>query len=166
VESIKIVGMCILAAILYGIIHDQFTARICLEYFTVFHPPVFATHSPTLLGIGWGIIATWWAGAMIGLGLIIAARFGSRPQLTARELTPLVLRLMAAMASSALIFGIIGYLWAPIPLAVTEILPVEMQRRFLADWWAHSASYGSGFLGGIVLWGVVCVKRAKLKPAA
>jgi hypothetical protein len=51
-ESLKIVFASIAAAILYGIVHDQFTARICVEYFTVFHPPVFATQSPTLLGIG------------------------------------------------------------------------------------------------------------------
>jgi hypothetical protein len=57
-ESLKIILVCVASAILYGIIHDQFTARICIEYFTVFHPPIFATQSPTLLGIGWGVIAT------------------------------------------------------------------------------------------------------------
>jgi hypothetical protein len=57
-ESFKIVLGCVLAAVLYGIVHDQFTARICLEYFTVFHPPVFQTQSPTLLGFEWGVIAT------------------------------------------------------------------------------------------------------------
>jgi len=72
-ESLKIVFASIAAAILYGIVHDQFTARICVEYFTVFHPPVFATRSPTLLGIGWGIIATWWVGALLGLVLALVA---------------------------------------------------------------------------------------------
>ena len=90
-EFIKIVLTCIAASIVYGIVHDQFTARICVEYFTVFHPPVFATDSSTLLGIGWGIIATWWAGAIIGLLLAIAAREGSRVKLTAREIAPLSL---------------------------------------------------------------------------
>lgn len=61
-EFLKIVALCISASVLYGIVHDQITARICVEYFTVFHPPVFATTSPTLLGFGWGVIATWWAG--------------------------------------------------------------------------------------------------------
>jgi hypothetical protein len=53
-EIIKIWLLSIAAAILYGILHDQVTARVCLEYFTVFHPPVFDTTSPTLLALGWG----------------------------------------------------------------------------------------------------------------
>jgi len=160
VESLKIVAGCVLAAMLYGIIHDQFTARICVEYFTVFHPPLFATQSPTLLGLGWGVVATWWAGAIVGLLLVIAARFGSRPQLPARALMPLGYRLMAGMALCALVFGMIGYFWAPIPRELYEVLPVEMHRRFLADWWAHGASYGSGFLGAVALCVTVWVKRS------
>ncbi|MFI5379272.1 MAG: hypothetical protein ACHRHE_08245 [Tepidisphaerales bacterium] len=35
--------LCILAAVCYGIVHDQVTARICVEYFTIGHPPVFLT---------------------------------------------------------------------------------------------------------------------------
>jgi len=30
-------------------------------------------------------------------------------------------------------------------------LPAETQPRFMADWWAHNASYGIGILGGIAL---------------
>ena len=80
-ESLKIVLVCIAAAVLYGIVHDQFTARACIEYFTVFHPPVFRTQSPTLLGFGWGIIATWWVGAILGVLLALTARAGPRPKL-------------------------------------------------------------------------------------
>ncbi len=161
-ESIKIVCTCILAAVVYGILHDQVTARICVEFFTVFHPPVFATTSPTLLGIGWGIIATWWAGAIIGLMLVIAARFGSRPCLVARDLIPSIAILMCTMAICAVVFGIVGYLWAPLPPYLAEAVPVPMQRRLLADWWAHGASYGSGFVGGMVLCAVTWFRRVKL----
>jgi hypothetical protein len=51
-EGLKIILASVAAAIIYGIVHDQITARICIEYFTVFHPPVFLTQSPTLLGFG------------------------------------------------------------------------------------------------------------------
>ena len=71
-EFLKILLLCIAAAIVYGIVHDQFTACICLEYFTVFHPQIFPTQSPTLLAIGWGILATWWVGAFLGVLLGIA----------------------------------------------------------------------------------------------
>ena len=51
-QSLKIVLTCILAAVLYGIFHDLFTAHICVEYFSVFHPPVFTTQSSILLALG------------------------------------------------------------------------------------------------------------------
>jgi hypothetical protein len=40
-EALKIAFTCVIAAVIYGIVHDQFTARICLEYFTVFHRQSF-----------------------------------------------------------------------------------------------------------------------------
>lgn len=72
-QAIRIILLCICSAIFYGIVHDQITARICVEYFTIGHPPVFNTDSPTLLGFGWGVIATWWVGLILGLPLSLAA---------------------------------------------------------------------------------------------
>jgi hypothetical protein len=66
-ETVKIVLLCILSAIIFGILHDQVTARACVEYFTIGHPPIFDTDSPTLLAFGWGIIATWWVGLILGI---------------------------------------------------------------------------------------------------
>ena len=40
-EILKIAGLCILSAIFYGVLHDQVTARVCVEYFTIGHPPIF-----------------------------------------------------------------------------------------------------------------------------
>lgn len=165
VEFLKIVGLCILAAVLYGIVHDQVTARVCVEYFTVFHPPIFSTRSPTLLGLGWGVIATWWAGAIIGMLIAIAARLGLRNQFTARELVPYVAWLMFFMAVAATVFGAIGYFKGVMPPQLSDLLPVERHRRFLADWWAHSASYASGFLGGIALCIVIAVERLRRRTA-
>lgn len=166
VESIKIALECTMAAVLYGVIHDQITARICLEYFTVFHPPMFATQSPTLQGLGWGIIATWWAGAIIGVLLRTAARSGSRNKMTARQLVPYVACLMTIMAVCAALFGTIGYFWGSAPQYIADSLPDALQRRFLADWWAHAASYGSGLIGGLVLCLVVLLKRYRGPEAA
>ena len=58
-KAAEIILGCVVASVIYGVIHDQITARICVEYFTIGHPPVFGTDSPTLLGLGWGVIATW-----------------------------------------------------------------------------------------------------------
>jgi hypothetical protein len=154
-ESFKIAITCILAGILYGIVHDQFTARICVEYFTIFHPPVFHTQSPTLLGLGWGVIATWWVGAFFAIPMILAARAGSRPVLMASELSRPIALLLAFMAASAVLFGVAGYVLARTGVLNTEWLSFTaspaLRYRFMADWWAHSASYASAFLGGIVL---------------
>ena len=49
-EAVKIGILCIAVAVVYGILHDQVTARVCVEYFTIGHPPMFPTNSPTLLG--------------------------------------------------------------------------------------------------------------------
>lgn len=46
VEALQITGLCIAAAVRYGILHDQVTARICVEYFIIGHPPLFDTTSP------------------------------------------------------------------------------------------------------------------------
>src|SRR5215467_7886305 len=124
-ESLKIIALCVGAAIAYGIVHDQFTARICIEYFTVFHPPVFATQSPTTLAFGWGIIATWWVGGFLGLLLVIAARAGSRPPLTAKSLIRPIGTLLLVMATCAILFGVAGFV-----LAQREVVS-------LPEWVAH-----------------------------
>jgi hypothetical protein len=150
-EFLKILLLCMVGASLYGIAHDQVTARICLEYFTVFHPPVFDTQSPTVLALGWGVIATWWAGLFIGTPLAIASRAGSVPKVSARDLVRPVGTILAIMAACAVLAGIIGYLWGQTPKSVAATLPYNLHRRFVTDMWAHSASYISGFVGGLVL---------------
>lgn len=168
-EFAKIVLLCIAAAIVYGIVHDQFTARICLEYFTVFHPQISPTQSPTLLAIGWGILATWWVGAFLGLLLALAARIGSKPKLTARDIFPFVARLPLVMGACAFVAGMAGYLLArrgliaPPPFVAQT--PHLATGNFMADWSAHSASYASGFFGGLALCVLIYRKQTQLGRA-
>jgi hypothetical protein len=165
-EALKIAVTCVVAAVLYGIVHDQFTARICIEYFTIVHPPLFHTQSPTLLGIGWGIVATWWVGVFFAVPMILAARAGSRPTLRASELVPSIASLLALMAASAVLFGITGYVLARRGVLDTDWLTFSaspaMRYRFMADWWAHTASYGAAFVGGVVLCVVTYRRRLRL----
>ncbi|HEX3315419.1 MAG TPA: hypothetical protein VHR72_11035 [Gemmataceae bacterium] len=154
--SLIIIGICILAAIVYGVVHDQITARVCVEYFTIGHPPVFGTDDPTLLGLGWGVIATWWVGLILGVGLAIAARAGSRPKRSVSSLVRPVLTLMAVMALCAITAGFAGWLLAVnrmISLVpwLADRIPPERHARFIADGGAHDASYLVGLVGGIVV---------------
>ena len=91
-EAFKIAVTCIIAAVLYGIIHDQFTARICIEYFTIFHPPILHTQSPTLLAIGWGILATWWVGVFFAVPMILSAPSGTPRRVLLPKTTLLICR--------------------------------------------------------------------------
>jgi len=165
----RIVLTCVVASVLYGILHDQVTAHICVEYFSVFHSPVFPTESPTLLALGWGVIATWWMGAFLGVLLAIASRAGSRRKVDAAELVRPISELLVTMACLAVVAGLIGYILARSgaiipPEWVASVLPQARHARFMADWWAHNASYLVGFFGGIAL--CIVTFRKRLSPAS
>lgn len=160
-QSFLIVLLCIGAAVLYGIVHDQITARICVEYFTVGHPPIYIAgarpiHDPTTLGIVWGVIATWWVGVIIGIPLAIAARGGELPKRSAGSLVRPLAKLLAIMGALAALAGVIGWLLARSGALTLDAwfasqIPPEHHVGFIVDIWAHLASYLSGFVGGILL---------------
>jgi hypothetical protein len=102
-KFLAIVALSILACVTYGILHDQITARICVEYFTIGHAPLLNTDDPTILGLGWGVIATWWVGVLLGIPLAAAARLGHWPK---REPATLVRPLTRLMMVSAVVAAI------------------------------------------------------------
>lgn len=169
---LAIIFLCVAAAVVYGVVHDQITARICVEYFTIGHPPVFQTNDPTLLGLGWGIIATWWVGLPLGVALAVSSRLGSRPKIGVQQLArPLVL-MLSCVGLLALLAGLAGHfsakrhwVWLLEPLA--SRIPADKHVAFLTDLWAHSASYIGGFLGGVTLcvWAVFRRKRLGILAA-
>ena len=157
-KALAIIGLSVLAAIAYGIVHDQVTARICVEYFTIGHARLIDSDSPTVLGLFWGVVATWWVGLPLGTGLAIAARAGStRRKLEPKELVPSLARLLLVMFAMAAIAGCLGYFGSKAgafiliePLA--SRVPAEKHIAFLTCGWAHGASYLAGIFGGIILW--------------
>ncbi|MEO0804194.1 MAG: hypothetical protein AAFY57_18265 [Cyanobacteria bacterium J06642_2] len=164
---IRIILFFILAVVTYGILHDQVTARLCIEYFTIAHPPVFQSDSPTLVGLGWGIIGTWWAGLGAGTIVACAARLGTYPKHDVESLYRPVFILAAVMASCALIAGIAGYVFAErgafelVPLLAAEI-PLHKHSRFIANSWAHASSYFFGMTGSITIAIRVWMSRIRL----
>jgi len=151
-----IVAMSVACCVGYGIIQDLITARICVEYFTIGHPPVFPTLDPTLLGIGWGVIATWWVGAILGIPLSLAARFGSAPKRTTHQLIRPMLIILLCSAIFAFLIGCVGFVaakngWVFLIGDISERVPVDRHVLFLTNLWAHSASYFSGVVGSIIL---------------
>jgi hypothetical protein len=170
IESLKIVGLCIVAAVIYGILHDQVTARVCVEYFTIGHPPIFHTDDPTLLAFGWGVIATWWMGLILSVPAVLACRAGSWPKFDAADLIRPICTLLIVMACASLLAGIAGYILAnagsvQLMGSLARRVSPEKHIAFLADGAAHLAAYGVGFFGGLVLCGWVVVRRRKRNRA-
>jgi len=166
-EMVKIVLLCIVSAVVYGILHDQVTARVCVEYFTIGHPPVFKTDSPTLLALGWGVIATWWVGLLLGIPAALVSRLGPWPKYDAARLTRPVCGLLVVTGCASLLAGFTGYFvanaggaWLVEPLR--SQVPASKHAVFLADLWAHLAAYGVGFLGGIAVCGWVLSRRWRM----
>lgn len=155
--SAAIILQCILAAVCYGVIHDQITTRVCLEYFTIAHPRLIESTSPTVLGLFWGVVATWWVGVLLGVPLAFAARAGSWPRLGWRELRRSILTLLLVMAGAAALAGTATWFSSrnSSPLDLAELtgdrIPPQMRARFLGAWAAHLMSYGIGFAGGLAI---------------
>jgi hypothetical protein len=159
-ESLKIILLSIAAAVAYGILHDQVTARICVEYFTIGHAPIFGTEDPTLLGIGWGILATWWVGLFLGAPLAVVARAGKRPKRVAASLVRPIVLLMFVSAGGAVVAGLLGWVLTSRGVVhlvgpMADSVPADRHVAFLVDGFAHTASYGFGFVGGLILMALV-----------
>ncbi len=155
-QWLGIICLSIASCVTYGIIHDLITARICVEFFTIGHPPIFPTQDPTLLGLGWGVIATWWVGAIPGVPLAIVSRIGSAPKTSTAQLLRPIVMLMTFSASFALVMGCAGFVAAKndsVFLAgdLAVRVPHDKHVLFLTDLWMHCASYFAGFAGGIIL---------------
>ncbi len=154
--TVRILALSIAGAILYGVLHDQVTARVCVDYFTVTHPRIIDSESPTLLALAWGIVATWWVGAILGVLLAIAARAGGEPRVSARALLRPIAVLLVVMGAIALGAGITGYTLSSrgvihTPQGLETAIAPERHARWMGVWWAHNASYDAGFVGGLVL---------------
>jgi hypothetical protein len=169
--ALRIIGLCMLAAIAYGVVHDQVTVRVCVEYFSVTHPHLINTNSPTVLALAWGVVATWWVGLGLGIILALASRVGRWPTLDVRDLLSSVLILLGVMAAFATLAGIAGYQLssqgkAMIPIEVADAIPVAMHHRWMAASYAHNASYDVGFVGGIVLSVLAILARRRRRTLA
>ena len=161
-EFVKIVVLCVGAAVVYGISHDMVTAHLCVEYFTVGHPPIFggAKH-PIILALGWGVIAAWWVGGLLGVPAALFARLGPRPRLAWRDLRMPVVILMTIVVLVAVIAGISGHVTGSIDQYYFPSDSVDRTPNYVAAASAHQAAYATGFMGGVVLWGWIWWRRGR-----
>lgn len=152
-----IVALCMASMIVYGMLQDQFSVRICVEYFTIGHPPIVGLEPyPTLHGIAWGFLASWWGGMILGYCLAIPATMGSKPHLRAAFFIMPLCVYFAFVTLATLAMGFWGHLsqdkgplfdftfW-------DERIPPEQRAGFRTLAYAHLGTYTSATLGGILL---------------
>ncbi len=155
-QTALIILLCMAASMLFGILHNQFSVRVNLEYFTIGHKALIRSTSPTLMGIAWGIHPNWWVGFAMGVLLSIVGRAGKWPKRDARSfLKPLLILFVIAGIASATA-GIFGYklanngtlaLYEPL----SSLVPASGHSSYIAALWMHTASYTAGTMGGLIL---------------
>lgn len=155
-KRFQIVLLSVLAACSYGVIHDQITARLCLEYFTVAHPPLFHTTSPTLLALCWGVAATAGIGAALGVVLGLVSQSSGEVPYALSSLGRSLLVLLVVTGAAAFTAALVGYQlsrrgFISIPADLARTIPENQHDRFMAVWFAHGASYLVGLGGGALL---------------
>lgn len=151
--TLRTVAGCVAAMIAYGAAQNQFSARLCPEYFTVAHNPIPGVTDPTLLGLAWGFLGGWWGGLFLGLGMVAAARAGTAPPAPGRDVARALAVLFAVVAAvSALacvgslhnadLLGVsVGEPWA-------SAVPAARHRALVAVANTHFATYTTAALGG------------------
>ena len=167
VQKAKIILLSTVAAMGYGVVHDQITARLCVEYFTIAHPPLFHTTSPTLLGICWGIAATFGVGIVLGVVLGLVSQSEGPPSTPIPRLVRLIVCLLAIMAICASLAGLLGVELSRrsivgFPAFLPATIPDSQHDRFMAVWFAHGASYLVGITGGVLV--IVRIWRERGRP--
>jgi hypothetical protein len=169
-NDLRIVVLCVVSLTLYGLIQDQFSVRLAPEYFTVAHQPIEGVSNPTLLGLLWGFMGSWWGGLLMGMAAGLTATLGKRPQLTARELAPGVGCVLLGVAFVTLACGGSAYYVGSVMgarLLAADALSARGQLLFLTVACAHVGTYASAAAGSVALcvWVAWC-RRAKAVSAA
>lgn len=151
---------CVVFALLYGILNDQFSVTISWEYFyygkdlsEALGPNLPPAQLPLRLQAAKiGMMATWSAGLIIGVALLIAnnPRPG-KPGLPYRALIRqlfLVLGITAMFAVYGALLGYFGYLdWASEDFRQMRQQNLWRPAHFTGAWGEHLGAYVGGLLG-------------------
>ena len=161
---LALMAVAVLAAALFGALHNQASYTLGPSYFHNFKFPQFriAPDTPPRLGAAWvGVQASWWMGFLVGLPPFVLgwltipdpARFW-RAGLTAIA-AALAVTVLAAIAGAAFGVAVVGPETAG-KVGLPEGLPDKV--GFLRAGMMHNASYIGGGLG--ILAAFLVMRRA------
>jgi hypothetical protein len=165
-EILKIIFGSILIAIAYGIFHDIVTAHTYLPYFTIFHPHIIDSNSPIAMALLWGVIATWWMGAFIGIFLAIFAQMGAKPRIPARQVLKNLVKASVFVFVVAMVTLVFSLLLCVGNSVDFQPNPEDFSGRFLAVLITHNVSYDLSALVAIGLCVSISLQRTKLSKRA
>lgn len=150
----------VVAAVTYGIAHDQLTVTISPVYFRAFkglEPVNGSLRWPAVL---LAVQATYWVGLVAAAVLLIVNNPSrARPQATYAQLARAACGILVCAALGA-ILGALGSVLAQPPESVRACAGTDpvAQLRFMLVWGMHWGSYAGGACG-IVLAGAVTHRR-------
>jgi hypothetical protein len=147
----------------YAIVQDQFSARLCPEYFTVLHNPIVGLTDPTLLGITWGFLGSWWGGALLGYGAGLASTLGRHQPMTVKQLLKPMLCVIAFVAVCTTLAGISVAMNADgfsvqVHALSTETIPVQRHKAAFIVATYHLVAYAASVV--CIVW--IANRRAKM----
>ncbi len=169
--------ICVAVAMLYGILNDQITSRISWEYFYYGKElaPTLGPQTPpdplalSLQAVRIGVEATWSAGLILGVAMLIANNPSAHPQLPYRRLLARLPRIAAMTVISAVIFGFAGYYFWLNSMG-TDLAELAREnlwrpRRFLLVYGIHLGGYVGSALALVVVFFSVRLERKKASSA-
>ena len=148
----------------YAMLQDQVSARLCPEYFTVFHNPLPGLTNPTLVGIVWGFVGSCWGGAIMGYAVGLAGTLGPRQSLTVRQLVIPMLLLTGAIAVVTVITGLTAYRHAVmfdirLDPVIDPDVPFQRHHELFTVACYHLAAYVTAVVGTVIL----CIAVARCR---
>lgn len=192
---LKIFCLCVAGACVFGIALDQVTTRICFEYFSEGVHKImiegswleqFLRRYPgncTVWAIAWGIYASWWVGAILGVFLGLASTVGPWPCLSFGRCTVFAVACWLLTSLTVACLGVLnksyyldtiskrdvvticnqfGFRVADSPDKLTEALE-QTGRRYLLCGYITNTAYTYGELYGVCLVALAVGWRAYMR---
>jgi hypothetical protein len=169
--------LCVVVAMGYGAANDQITSRISWEYFYYgkeLWPILGPSTPPAAAELAWqaariGVAATWWAGLIAGVAMLIANNpRADQPQLAYRKLIARLPVFVLIVVSCALVFGMLGQLfllnWISPDFRQLASDNLWRPHHFMAVYGIHFGGYMGGVLGTIYAIFSIRRERSTLRP--